>query len=297
MENKKLLYGAAIVLIILGIAWFQFKGSESWTEIFWDVSNVEKILDTPTEIVETEDGVPYVDYGWQLGRYIGRQRYSVTVATYAFYHRRDYELTGSSKSLRKFFNTLAWLYENRHNEGNFTVWKNNFEYPFYECSPSWVSAMAQGLALKEFIHAYKLTRDARYLEIMERMVNAYHVPIEEGGLLYVDPNDNWWFEEYACKRKPRVLNGFVYALDGLYEYYLFSNSSKAKHAYERGIETLERHLHEYDSGNWTYYDLEKYPASRVYHELHVQQMALLYNQTGREAFLEHHLKWKEYIKE
>ncbi len=253
-------------------------------------------LDTPTEIIEDEAGVPYVDYGWQLGKYVGRQRYSVTVASYAFYHRRDYELTRSGESLRKFLNVITWLYENRRDEGNFTVWKNNFDYPFYGCSSGWVSAMAQGLALKEFIHAYKLTNDSKYLDIMDRMVNAYYVSIEEGGLLYVDPGDGgWWFEEYACEIKPRVLNGFVYALDGLYEYYLFSSSSKAKYAYDRGVETLERHLHEYDAGNWTYYDLQKYPATEVYHELHVQQMALLYNQTGRKAFSEYYLKWNGYL--
>jgi hypothetical protein len=254
------------------------------------------LLDSsPYEIREDHLGVPIVDYGWLMGKYIGERRYPVTIASSADKHYRYFKRTGDPDHLEKFFNNLEWLIENRRETDEFVVFPSSFEYPSYSCKEGWVSSMAQGFALKNLVHAYEITEDEGYLILARKVLKSYKVEIEDGGVLYVDPEEGGnWYAEYACAKPPMVLNGFWYALDGLYYYSNFTGDAEAEELYESGVEELLRHISEYDSGSWTYYDLERYPSDETYHALHIEVMENLYNQTGNNTFLEYQQRWQTY---
>ena len=73
-----------------------------------------------------------------------------------------------------------------------------------------------------------------------------------------------------------------------------TGDEEALKLYEKGVEEMIRHLPEFDTGSWTYYDLEGYPSDESYHALHVEIMEKLYNQTGDKVFLDYHERWKGY---
>jgi len=245
---------------------------------------------------EDENGVPLVDYGWLMWRHVGERRYPVTIAAKADEHYLAYLETGSRRHLQSFLANVDWLVENRVERGGASLFPSDFEYPFYGCRPGWASAMAQGLALKDLVHAYELTGDERYVKVAESVKKAYSMELREGGVLYVDPLDGgWWYAEYACGASPpRVLNGFAYALEGLHVYHRATGDEEAERLYRRGVEELLRHLEDFDAGGWTYYDLEGYPCTQEYHALHLKLLKELYEQTGDESFLLHRYRWGRY---
>lgn len=136
----------------------------------------------------------------------------------------------------------------------------------------------------------------KYLKAAQLALNAFFIPVEEGGVLYIDGDGGWWYLEYGYKGepKPRTLNGFIFALMGIYEYYKITGDKRALLLFNRGVEELKRHLHEYDTGSWTRYDLVGTMASVKYHKIHVKQMKIMYELTGDEIFLKYYEKWKAY---
>jgi rhamnogalacturonyl hydrolase YesR len=255
-----------------------------------------KIIDSsPYEVTEDSEGIPTVDYGWLMGRYVGERRYPVTVAEKADKYYTYYLETHDPEYFQRFINNVDWLVQNRRETGDFVVFPSDFEYPFYSCHEGWVSAMAQGLALKDFIHAYELTGDESYLILAEKVKNSYKVEVSQGGILYIDPNDKgYWFAEYACETPPRVLNGFWFALEGLYHYYNATGDDEAKALFESGTDEMLHHLADFDSRRWTYYDLEGYPSTKNYHALHMEIMKDMHILTGDERFLNYHDRWSKY---
>jgi rhamnogalacturonyl hydrolase YesR len=257
--------------------------------------SLQFIDSSPYEVTEDPDGIPTVDYGWLMGRYVGERRYPVTVAQRADKYYTHYMETGDPEYFKKFINNVNWLAQNRRETGDFVVFPSDFEYPFYRCQVGWVSAMTLGLALKDFIHAYDLTGDRDYLILAEKIKNSYTVEISEGGILYINPEDSgYWFAEYACETPPRVLNGFYFALDGLHHYYNATGDEEAKELFESGTAEMLRNLNDFDSGSWTLYDLEGYPSTESYHALHVEIVMDMHTLTGDKRFLQYHDKWSQY---
>ena len=125
--------------------------------------------------------------------------------------------------------------------------------------------MAQGLGVQVLILAYNLTGEKRYLESAKKALNAFYVEVSNGGVI-IKEGDGWWYEEYADEegKMPRVLNGMIYALLGIWEYYKITGDENAKYLFDRGITSLKNHLHEYDANCWTFYDALGNLASKKY---------------------------------
>ena len=254
---------------------------------------------SPKKVILDEKGVPYIYYKWQKGNYVGEiRRNPVTISQYAMKYLKQYKETGNEKYKKLFLNCSDWLVENAEIKGNYSVWvySSKITYPNFTLEPPWVSGMAQGLGIEVLAHAYNLTGDEKYLKAAQLALNAFFVSVEEGGVLHVDEDGGWWYLEYGYKGepKPRTLNGFIYALMGIYEYYKITGDKRALLLFEKGVDELKRHLHEYDTGSWTRYDLVGTMASVKYHKVHVEQMKIMYELTGDEIFLEYYEKWKAY---
>jgi hypothetical protein len=159
----------------------------------------------------------------------------------------------------------------------------------------WVSGMAQGRGIHVLIRAYNMTGDTKYLEAAHLALNSFYKETKDGGVTYKDQN-GWWYEEYVTGRdlEPRVLNGMVFALLGIYEYYKFTGDQDAKFLFDQGILSLKDNLYKFDSGNWSYYDVMGNRASTSYHKLHINQMLQLYEITKDPIFGEYHEKFQGY---
>jgi heparosan-N-sulfate-glucuronate 5-epimerase len=158
--------------------------------------------------------------------------------------------------------------------------------------------MAQARIMGAFQRAYELTWDEHYLYLANEAMRALEVPIQEGGVLFIDQDDEGkWYAELAGGGRtspPYILNGFIFSLLDLHDFYNRTGSQDAKLLFEDGIDELRRHLIDYDTGRWTYYDREGHLAYD-YHYVHINQMQELYEITGDIMFKEYHDKWESYF--
>ena len=261
-------------------------------------------LHNPNVIYVDSDGVPFVDYGYKHGKWIGVQRNPLTTSHYANNYYEEYIESKDEENLESFMNCISFLgyvgeYKDYNNNISFIVFPYNFSTNDKTTEAPWYSAMAQSSISISFLNAYKITGNDTYLNKSELAMNALKVPIEEGGVLYIEPEDGgYWYAEVACAEKlnniPLILNGNIFSLLDLHKYYEETGSEDARILFDKGVEEVKIHLHEYDAKYWTYYDRQGNWAYD-YHYVHVEQMKELYEITGNPVFEEYYQKWKSYI--
>jgi len=185
---------------------------------------------------------------------------------------------------------------------DFGVWPYYYLFErarLYGCRIPWVSALAQGHGISAILRAYSFTRNKEYLVIAKNALKAFEIPMEKGGVLSIDSDDgNWWYEEYASEfAKPSgVLNGFVIALLGAYDLFLFNDDHLAKQLFDKGALTLCHHMGDFDSKHpfkLSYYDRYEQTVSIEYHLFHIKLMDIMYGITKREIFRKYKLKWEK----
>lgn len=247
------------------------------------------------EIITDESGVAIVDHGYINGIYIGKQRNPVTISQKAFEYEEEFK-KGNQSSRQLLLNSADWLVDNTVHYDNYTVWEYNYSFAtWYNMTPPWRSGMAQGQGIQALTKAYNLSKDEKYLKVARTSLNSFFIEVQNGGVTHKE-NDGWWYEEYADENgsNPRVLNGMMWTLLGIQEYYELTADENAKFLFDKGIVALKNHLPEYDTGHWSYYNAFGEPASKFYHHVHVMQLSQLYDITKEPIFKEYHDKWEGY---
>lgn len=163
----------------------------------------------------------------------------------------------------------------------------------YKLRPPWISAMAQGMAVKVFDIAYDLTENHKYVVAGEKSFEPFKHKVEDGGVVSEDEY-GLWLEEYPSVPYSHVLNGMIFALEGVITYHKRFNDIYAKQLIDSSIKTLERNIHRYDMGFWSRYDLLRFSnvASLFYQALHVKQLKWLYIETKNDVFNQFGKKFK-----
>ncbi len=149
----------------------------------------------------------------------------------------------------------------------------------------WFSGMAQGRVLSVLVRWYKFTHDPKYLEYAKYVFNSFFKVkgSHEPWVTLIDENNNFWIEEYPFDEPSHVLNGFVFAIYGLYEYYLLDPSDEIRVTTLRAaITTIEMNIHKYRRpGERSLYCLKhNFQASVSYHMIHIEQLDFLYRISG-----------------
>jgi heparosan-N-sulfate-glucuronate 5-epimerase len=257
-------------------------------------------------------GVPIVDYGYfspidmpsggvsyvaKPGyAYVGKHYNAVSTAQTGLEYYAQYE-NGNQSAEKLFLNCADWLVENAAVKGNYSVWEYNYtSFAYRNITLPYVSGMAQGLGINVLADAYNMTGNKKYLSAADLALNAFFVDVNRGGVTYKD-NDGWWYEEYAQRnniQQPRVLNGFIICLGGIKNYYEMTKDERAKYLYDVGFKDLKLHLADYDTGNWTNYDMVGTKATLPYHQTHVGLMDEVYRSTGDPEFKMYRDKWGNY---
>ncbi len=143
----------------------------------------------------------------------------------------------------------------------------------YEIAGGWHSAMAQGLGVSLLVR-HGMDEDAA------RAARSLLEP--QFGLVSQTP-DGPVLEEYPAEPRPHVLNGWMWALYGLYDLAQATGDvdedvrSAAADGFDAGIASLVAQLPEYETGRgWSTYDRYPHPiqnvASPFYHRLHVEML-------------------------
>ncbi len=207
------------------------------------------------------------------------------------------------ENLKYFLNHVNWLRDNlrlsTHDDVKYGVWEHNFPYPYgiYELEVPWRSGMSQGFGISALNKAYEITSDVSYLEHAKYALNAFFIDVKNGGVTYKDSENDWWFEEYAGALdgvEPRVLNGAIYAVIDVYEFWKTTGDQDARTLFVKGINGIKNRLDQYDTGRWTYYDAIGTIAPKHYQGVHIKLTQKLYEITGDKIFLEYSKKWSVY---
>ncbi len=242
-------------------------------------------------------GVPMVDYDRIFrGRTtrFGIHYTPVTIAQYGLGLFELYLRTQESSHLRLFLAQADWLERNLvTTSGGLGLWLHGFPLPSYHLAPPWVSAMSQGQGMSVLLRAYQLTSEQRFLDSAFRAFEAFHHDLLEGGVCTRDEHGAVWFEEFPSSPASHVLNGFIFALWGLYDLYRATNNADALNYWNSGILTLRKNLYRYDWRSWSRYDLirdEK--AAWDYHQTHILQLTIMERLTGEKIFGEYAKRWQ-----
>jgi len=247
-------------------------------------------------IVFDEQGVPSVNYKPINNVKIGLQRNPVIVSQQTITYYEQFKKNNDHQIKEKLLNCANWLVTNSVLVKNYSLLYYNFPWPGYNLEKPWVSAMAQGQAIQALINAHKILEDEKYLETAKQLLNSFHVETTDGGITYKDNSDRWWYEEYASKKgkKPRVLNGMIFALFGIYDYYCYQKDPDAEFLFQQGIRALKNDLPRYNfRKGYSYYDLLQNPA-RKYHKIHIDQMKQLFEITREKMFKKYYDVWKSF---
>jgi hypothetical protein len=162
----------------------------------------------------------------------------------------------------------------------------------FPMTPPWYSGMAQGYALIAFCRLARITGSDRYLLHAERTFHSLlRVPSDRNLTWVTDIIDQnfIWFEEYAKDQgeSDRTINGHIYAIYGLYEYFLMTGDERARELADGGLTTT---LHIMDRwrvpGRISTYCLTHGTYAASYHASHCRQLVYCYNMTANPLWLQ-----------
>lgn len=164
----------------------------------------------------------------------------------------------------------------------------------YAIDAPWYSAMAQGQGASLLVRVAASSARPELLDDARRAARS--LLDDELGLVMRTP-EGPTLQEYPTTPAAHVLNGWIWALWGLYDVAVATDDLDVRAAFEDGVDALASRLHEYECGRgWSRYDLFPHPVTNVaspfYHRLHVEQLRALDDLAPREAFGEYADRWE-----
>ena len=240
-----------------------------------------------------ENGIPLLDYHGT----IGLQYNPIAISQYGLGNYNLFCETNDEDRLKKFLSVADWLIDNLEpNSLGIPVWNHYFDFEYRDTLKApWYSGLAQGLGLSVLLRAYNETKDEKYFMAHQFAWVSMTKNVSEGGVIYTDASGNIWLEEYIVSPPTHILNGFLWGLWGIYDTWIFVQDEIAKSLFQSLVETLIKHLIQYDTGYWSLYEQSgtNLPmlASPFYHDLHIAQLNVMYKLTNELQFRQIHDRW------
>ncbi len=195
--------------------------------------------------------------------------------------------TNDEKYISKFYQCADWALNNQLENG---AWDNfSFIYPNYP-----YGAMCQGEGISLLVRAYLKSGNQKYLLHAKKAFDFMSVSINDGGTTYYSNDGDVIFLEYPQFKE--VLNGWIFALFGVYDLSLVISDTKVKKLLNQSIDTLKNKMKFFDLHYWSKYDANGRIASSFYHKLHIAQLKALSLTFQDKLFEEYFFKWERVSK-
>jgi D-glucuronyl C5-epimerase C-terminus len=144
--------------------------------------------------------------------------------------------------------------------------------------PPWTSGLSQGTALQVLARAYSRFKEAAYLTAAQQALGIFETPPPAG--VRVKTAAGALYAEYTYAPGDRILNGFIQALVGLYDYSSITKDPLGLQLFEAGDAEARAEVPLYDTGAWSLYD--QFGESNLnYHELLTEFLEHLCERTRR----------------
>jgi D-glucuronyl C5-epimerase C-terminus len=155
-----------------------------------------------------------------------------------------------------------------------------WEYMFHfdGGSPPWTSGLSQGTALQVMARAWSRFKEPAYLTAAQQALGVFQTAPTTG--VRVQTPAGAEYAEYTYAPSDRILNGFIQADVGLYDYASITHDPLGLKLFEAGDAEARAEVPHYDTGAWSMYD--QYGESDLsYHELLTEFLAHLCERTRK----------------
>jgi hypothetical protein len=210
--------------------------------------------------------------------------FSITIFQYGLGAYDLWIMTGHEKYRKLFMRTVEWAVKNQEEDGAWDTFSIiGAKKPY--------SSMAQGEGASLLVRAYKETGDEKYLNAAKAAIDFMCLSVTAGGCTQYC-NEKMWFKEYI--EEPVVLNGWIFSIWGLYDYYKATKDIHYKQLLNKAVDSLGKDLAAFDCQYWSKYNMGNKLTSPFYHRLHISQLKIMYELFGCSIFSEYADKWEKY---
>jgi hypothetical protein len=130
--------------------------------------------------------------------------------------------------------------------------------------PPWTSGLSQGTALQVLARSWQRFKEPELLSAAQQALGIFQTAPSSG--VQVKTPAGAEYAEYTYAPSDRILNGFVQAVIGLYDYTQITKDPLGLKLFEAGDAEARAEVPHYDTGAWSLYD--QFSESNLnYHEL------------------------------
>jgi D-glucuronyl C5-epimerase C-terminus len=139
-----------------------------------------------------------------------------------------------------------------------------YMFPFDGGRPPWTSGLSQGTALQVLARSWQRFKEPALLTAAQQALGIFQTPPSSG--VQVKTPAGAEYAEYTYAPSDRILNGFIQAVIGLYDYTQITKDPLGLKLFEAGDAEARVEVPHYDTGAWSLYD--QFSESNLnYHEL------------------------------
>ncbi|MFI4991066.1 MAG: D-glucuronyl C5-epimerase family protein [Solirubrobacterales bacterium] len=139
-----------------------------------------------------------------------------------------------------------------------------YMFPFDGGRPPWTSGLSQGTALQVLARSWSRFKEPELLTAAQQALGIFQTPPSSG--VQVKTPAGAEYAEYTYAPSDRILNGFIQAVIGLYDYTQITKDPLGLKLFEAGDAEARAEVPHYDTGAWSLYD--QFSESNLnYHEL------------------------------
>lgn len=241
------------------------------------------------DLVFDHNGVPQKRYRAQ-----GLQYNPLFIAWWGLHSLQHYVANGDHVHISRFQSQINWL-ENHvtTREDGAALWPCHFDWQEGRAllKAPWISAMYQGVIISALVRAYRLSGNKDFLELGMRACKVFSQDVEQGGVRSFEDGCPL-YEEYPVRPLPRILDGFLFSLLGLYDLFVETEAAHIRKLFDEGVAGLKATLPFWDyRGKWTWYGSHRYLCPPHYHKLNWTLLRVLGRLTGDAVLLRTARQW------
>jgi hypothetical protein len=149
------------------------------------------------------------------------------------------------------------------NRNGFAAWE--YYFPFGGGPPPWISGLAQGTGIQAFARGFQLLGIERFKRVGRDALGAFRKRPPSG--VRVRSGNGSHYLIYSSSPGLRVLNGFLQAITGLYDFAAITGDRRAMSLFRAGDRAARREIPRYDTGAWSLYSEGGRESDLGYHRL------------------------------
>ena len=144
--------------------------------------------------------------------------------------------------------------------------------------PPWTSGLSQGTALQVLARAWSRFKEPALLSAAQQALGIFQTAPSTGVQVKTPAGSE--YAEYTYAPSDRILNGFIQAVVGIYDYTQITKDPLGLKLFEAGDAEARTETPHYDTGAWSMYD--QYSESNLnYHELLTEFLTHLCERTRK----------------